>query len=132
MNCPAAGWADADQITDRRGSRDKIGDVTVRTFWRSTSHAIDFAGPQRLLGGLAGRKERAKVSSMNEIRPSLLDKREAARDPPTHRVLMYAEKLGDLRHRISSMDFDAADIIPPRHRSPRPVDKSSNIADTPP
>ena len=68
---------------------------------------------------------------MDEERAFVFDEGKAAFDPSAHGKPARVQKLGGFRDCVAPMDFDATQIIAPRHESPAVLDERANVLDSP-
>jgi hypothetical protein len=68
---------------------------------------------------------------MNEMLAFGRNEGKAVLDPSAYGVRMHAQKRGGFRDDVALMDFDTAEVVPPRHASPAVFDERANVFDPP-
>jgi hypothetical protein len=127
MYQPVASRTDAAKETLRRGFWDVVHHVAGRPFWGAARQTINFTRAEALLARLLRRQKGAQIAPMNQERSFFHDKGKAGRDPSAYGVLMHAQKLRSFRDFVALMDFDTAEVVPPRHASPAVLNKRANV-----
>jgi hypothetical protein len=73
----------------------------------------------------------AQVLAENQAWALARDEGKAGVDPSADAALAHVQKLCGFRDFVAPMDFDAAEVVPPRHASPAVFDERANVLDAP-
>jgi hypothetical protein len=124
--------AEPTQVACCRSERPAIDDISRRVLWGAAAQAVDLAWPaplpsSRLLRG----KEVAQHATLDQVWSSIADEGQVLTpDPATNRVLMCAERAGDLIDGKGVMDLDEPPIETAGHQPRPPRSISARISST--
>ena len=131
MYQPVASRTDAAKETLRRGFWDVVHHVASGSLRRFARQTVDFTRAELLLAWLLRLQMVAEIAPMNEMRTLGRNEGKAVRDPSAYGVRVHAQKRSGFRDDVALMDFDTAEIVPPRHASPAVFDKRANVFNPP-
>jgi len=127
VNEPIAAWTNAAKEALRWRFGDVVHHVAGRPLRRFARETVDFTRAELLLARLVRLQIGAQIAPMNEMRSLGRNEGKAVLDPSAYGVRMHAQKRGGFRDDVSPMDFDTAEVVPPRHVSPAVFDKRANV-----
>jgi hypothetical protein len=127
VNEPVAAWTNAAKEALRWRFRDVVHHVASGPLRRFARETVDFARAELLLAWQLRLQMVAQIAPVNEMRALGRNEGKAVLDPSAYGVRMHAQKPSGFRDDVALMDFDTAEVVPPRHASPAVFDERANV-----